>query len=102
MKEEAFFKKIKNFYSPSDKEFSVVDVPELKFLMIDGEGGPNDELFEKSIKWIFQAVHPLRLIAREKLGKNFVEPPLECLWWSDKGHDLKRIDKKHWKWRLMI
>lgn len=102
MKEEAFFRKIKHLYSPSQKEFTLVDVPELKYMMIDGTGGPEDELFAKSIKWIFMAIHPLRQLARKKLGKNFVEPPLECLWWSDKGHNLSQIDKKNWKWRLMI
>ncbi|WP_155398116.1 GyrI-like domain-containing protein [Methanosarcina barkeri] len=28
-------------YNPSAKEVSIVDVPEMSFLMIDGEGDPN-------------------------------------------------------------
>src|SRR5215203_322303 len=34
-------KELKHLYNPSAKEVSVVDVPEMNFLMVDGEGDPN-------------------------------------------------------------
>jgi hypothetical protein len=34
-------KENKKLYNPSAKEVSIVDVPEMNFLMIDGEGDPN-------------------------------------------------------------
>ena len=34
-------KQYRELYLPSAKECSVVDVPELRFLMIDGHGDPN-------------------------------------------------------------
>ena len=36
-----FKKEKKNLYYPSDKKVSVVDVPRMNFLMIDGKGDPN-------------------------------------------------------------
>lgn len=36
------------------------------------------------------------------MGKNFVEPPLEGLWWSDDVNDLVVGNKDKLKWRLMI
>ncbi len=34
-------KQFKHLYQPSAKKFSIVDVPPLNFLMIDGAGNPN-------------------------------------------------------------
>ena len=34
-------KQFKHLYQPSAKQFSIVDVPPLNFLMIDGAGNPN-------------------------------------------------------------
>jgi hypothetical protein len=34
-------KENKELYDPSAKEVSIVDVPKMNFLMIDGEGDPN-------------------------------------------------------------
>lgn len=34
-------KELKHLYQPSAKEVVQVDVPTLRFLMIDGEGDPN-------------------------------------------------------------
>ena len=94
--------KIKELYLQSVKDFSIVDVPDLQFVMIDGEGDPDGELFPHLTRWIFAVVHPIRLIARHRMGKDFVEPPLECLWWSDDMNDFIAGKKDKWKWRLMI
>ena len=34
-------KELKHLYNASTKEFKIVDVPEMNFLMIDGTGDPN-------------------------------------------------------------
>ena len=34
-------KENKDLYDPSTKEVSIIDVPEMNFLMIDGQGDPN-------------------------------------------------------------
>ena len=48
-------KELKHLYNPSAKEVSVVDVPEMSFLMVDGEGDPNTS------EWYGQAVEPCTL-----------------------------------------
>jgi hypothetical protein len=34
------------------------------------------------VKWLFAVVYPIKRIARERMGKNFVEPPFEGLSWT--------------------
>lgn len=36
-----FKRELKHLYRPSKAKFTIVDVPEMNFLMIDGRGDPN-------------------------------------------------------------
>ena len=36
-----FKRQLKHLYNPSKKEFTVIDVPPMQFLMADGHGDPN-------------------------------------------------------------
>ena len=94
--------RLKELYLPATKEFVFVDVPEMQFAMIDGEGSPDDDRFKHSVRWLFSAIRPIRPIAKERMGKDFVEPPLEGLWWADDMNDLIAGHKDKLKWRLMI
>jgi hypothetical protein len=94
--------RLKELYLPPSDDFVLVDVPELQFIMVDGEGSPEDERFSHMIRWLFAVVHPIKLIAKKHMGKNFVEPPLECLWWADDMSDFISRKKDKLKWRLMI
>jgi hypothetical protein len=50
--------------------------------MIDGQGAADRAALDHAVKWLFAAIYPIKRIARERMGKNFVEPPLEGLWWE--------------------
>lgn len=89
-------------YLPPADHFVLVDVPDLQFVMIDGEGDPDGEAFTQATRWLFAVVYPIRRAARERMGKDFVEPPLECLWWADEMNDLVAGNRDKFKWRLMI
>nr|WP_321360401.1 GyrI-like domain-containing protein [uncultured Hyphomonas sp.] len=95
-------KKLKELYQPGQTSFSIVDVPALPFAMIDAEGSPDHGGGAKAVKTLFTAIHPIRTEARKRLGKAFVEPPLEMLFWADDMRDLVAGKKESWKWRAMI
>lgn len=95
-------KTLNKLYQPSADDFAVVDVPELRYIMVDGEGDPDGELFPYLTRFLFTVIHPLRAFGRKQMGKNFVEPPLECLWWSDDMQDFIVGRRDKFKWRLMI
>jgi hypothetical protein len=94
--------RLKELYLPSSEDFVLVDVPELRFVMVDGEGSPDGQLFSNRTRWLFAVIHPLKQIARERMGRDFVEPPLECLWWSDDIQDFVAGRKDQFRWRQMI
>lgn len=95
-------KKLKELYLPTTRDFVLVEVPELQFIMVDGEGDPAGKVFQHMIRWLLAVVQPIKAIARRRMGERFVEPPLECLWWSDDVDDLISGRRDRLKWRLMI
>lgn len=101
--EKVDFKKVlKKLYLPSDKDFVLVEVPELQFVMIEGEGSPASEGYTHAVQWLYSVIYPIKFIAKKRLGKDFVAPPLEGLWWADDMSAYLSGDKDKWKWRMMI
>lgn len=94
--------KLVELYLPGTEGFTLVDVPEMPFAMIDGEGSPDHGASAKAIKTLFMAIYPIRREARKRMGKNFVEAPLEMLYWADDMHDLAAGNKENWKWKVMV
>jgi hypothetical protein len=102
MKDADMKARLKELYLPLAKDFVLVDVPEMRFVMIDGQGAADRVALDHAVKWLFAAIYPIKRLARERMGKNFVEPPLEGLWWADDIQDFicGKRDKLHW--RMMI
>ena len=94
--------RLEELYLPPTEEFTLVDVPDMKFVMIDGHGAEDRTALDQAVKWLFAAVHPAKRVARERMGANFAEPPLEGLWWADDVQDFICGNRDALKWRMMI
>lgn len=97
-------KQLKHLYSPSAKKVEIVDVPQMNFLMIDGEGDPNTS---KSFSDAIEALYPLSytlkfMIKKGQMGIDYCVMPLEGLWWADDMSAFTTGNKDAWKWTLMI
>ncbi len=94
---------LKSLYAPSAKEFSRVDVPAMNFLMVDGEGDPNNsESFKQAVQALYSLSYTLKFAARAQKGVNFRVSPLEGLWWSDDWDAIRLDERASWRWTLMI
>ncbi|MCA9289747.1 MAG: GyrI-like domain-containing protein [Phycisphaerales bacterium] len=94
--------RLKELYQPPANDFVLVDVPEMRYIMIDGRGAEDRAALEHARTWLFAVIQPIRPIVKARMGKHFVEPPLECLWWADDAHDFVRAEKSTLRWRMMI
>ena len=85
-------------------EFAMVDVPELQYLMIDGQGDPNTSpAFSKAIESLYPVAYALKFASKRELGRDYVVPPLEGLWWADDMSAFTTApDRSQWRWTLMI
>ena len=81
----------------------LIDVPERRFIAVDGSGDPERSLdFELAIDALLAVAHSLKVI-RNKEKKPFTVPPLEALWWTDEEQVIDLAKKRtSWHWRVMI
>ena len=70
-------------YKAKNGVYSIVDVPTLRYLMIDGENGPDSDEFRSSIQTLYPVAYKLKFASKTGLGKDYVVPPLEGLWWAE-------------------
>ena len=82
----------------------MVDVPPMKFLMVDGHGDPNTAReYQEVVEALYAVAYKLKFMSKKDLGKDYVVPPLEGLWWAeDMGTYSLRRDKSAWDWTMMI
>lgn len=101
----------KEFYQPKTTP-SIVDVPEMLFLMVDGKGDPNTSAgYANALEVLYGLSYAIKM---SKMGGNqpsgyfeYVVPPLEGLWSLDDGGLFKGAgeaiaDKSKFVWTSMI
>jgi len=98
-----FRKELKGLYAPSSKDFSVVDVPRMSFLMIDGEGNPNTaKSYSDAVEALYSVSYALKFASKKQLDKDHVVAPLEGLWSAADPSAFGRRAKDEWRWTMMI
>ncbi|MDR1956680.1 MAG: GyrI-like domain-containing protein [Treponema sp.] len=94
-------KENKELYSPK-KIPEIINVPEMKFMAVDGKGDPNDKNgeFNEAIPILYSIQYTIKM---SKKGKNipdgyfdYVVPPLEGFWWVDDKKDIGNKSKYIW------
>ncbi|MDI9978540.1 GyrI-like domain-containing protein [Rhodococcus sp. IEGM 1307] len=104
MTDKTDFKKTLAAYQSPRGEFRIVDVPDLQYLMIDGHGDPNTSpAFSDAVEALYPLAYKLKFASKRDLGRDYVVPPLEGLWWADDMDSFTTVrDKSRWDWTMMI
>ncbi|MGL4670413.1 MAG: GyrI-like domain-containing protein [Methanobacteriaceae archaeon] len=96
-------KENKEFYYPSKKEVSVVNIPKMKFLMIDGIGDPNSsQEYQDAMETLFPVAYKTKFISKNENKQDYVVMPLEGLWWVEDMREFSIKNKDSWNWTIMI
>ncbi len=97
-----FKKAMAAFYTAPSDRFIAIDVPTLTFVKVDGDGDPNTApAYRQAIEWLYPVSYALKFAAKD-IGKDYVVPPLEGLWWADDPADFVSRRKDRWRWTMMI
>lgn len=94
-------KERKDLYNPPTKPV-MVEVPELQYLMIDGEGYPGtSQEYRDAMEALFPLAYTLKFMIKKRQGVDYAVMPLEGLWWAD---DMAHFfeNKDAWKWTSMM
>lgn len=97
-------KKELDAYRARRGEFRVVEVPPMRYLMLDGHGDPNSSpMFSESIESLYPVAYAMKFASKRELGRDYVVPPLEGLWWADDMTAFTSArDTSAWEWTLML
>jgi hypothetical protein len=104
MEKTDYKKKLKHLYKPSTKKVEIVDVPQMNFLMVDGEGDPNTaQSFSDASEALFPLAYTLKFMVKKgDMAIDYGVLPLEALWWADDMSAFTAGKKDTWKWTVMI
>jgi hypothetical protein len=96
-------KKYKDLYTPSKKEFSLVEIPSFQYLMIDGEGDPNTTTaYQQAIETLYGLSYTLKFGIKKSLGLDYTVMGLEGLWYSADMNTFSMEHKDDWQWTMMM
>lgn len=102
MKKVDYKKELKHLFNPPKDEFTFVDVPEMNFLMIDGQGDPNKEpAYQEAVQALYAMAYAIKFDLKGQ-GFDYVVPPLEGLWWAQDMSAFQLEEKDKWFWTMMI
>ncbi len=97
-----FKKDLKHLYLPPKKKLTIVDVPPMNFLMVDGHGYPVDNpAYQEAMEALYAMAYGLKFALKPQ-GVDFVVPPLEGLWWMENMAEFSMEAKDKWEWTMMI
>ncbi|MFM9588136.1 GyrI-like domain-containing protein [Streptomyces scabiei] len=94
---------LKACYAPKNTDWELVDVPELRYLAVDGHGDPNTAAaYRHAVEALYAVAYTVKFTSKRELGEDFVVGPLEGLWWADDMDDFLARRKDDWRWRMLI
>lgn len=77
---------------------TLIEVPELKYLMIDGHGDPNTSAdYRQAIEALYSVAYTLKFKLKRQGALDFPVMPLEGLWWANDSDGASP-----WNWTAML
>ncbi|MBM7503788.1 GyrI-like domain-containing protein [Agromyces aurantiacus] len=93
----------RELYAPSARDFSLVDVPPMRYLAVDGHGDPNTApTYAQAVEALFAVAYALKFRSRRELGRDVTVAPLEGLWRADDPAAFTAREKGAWDWTMLI
>lgn len=110
MKKLDLKKQYKHLYNPSAKQVTVVEVPRLNFIMVDGVIPANTPVAEApdylgAIETLYGLSYTLKFMIKKRAKNSIDYPvmPLEGLWWTKDSHEKFTVSHKDdWYFTALI
>lgn len=102
-----FKKEYRDLYQPKTKP-SIIEVPPMRFLAVEGSGDPNepDGSYKHAIELLYGVAYTLKMSYKtDHVIEGFyqyVVPPLEGFWWQDDVHGVDYANKSSFNWISVI
>jgi hypothetical protein len=98
-----FKKEFKHLYTASATSASLIEIPPINFIMIDGSGDPNKAReYQEAIETLYSISYTIKFMIKKEKGIDHGVMPLEGLWWTDNMSQFSITNKDIWKWTAMM
>lgn len=107
MKKVDFKTAEKKLYQPPATP-GVIEVPTLRFLMVDGKGNPNEPggSYQTAVELLYTLAYSIKMMPKNSHTPqgyfDYVVPPLEGLWWLLDQKEFDYKDKSKFCWTAML
>ncbi len=88
-------KTLKYLYHPSCTTPTLIDVPPMNFLMMDGHGKPSGSCFQQAASTLYPLAYVLKFMIRAACDVDYHVMPMEVRWRVDR-------EKKLFAWTMML
>ena len=88
-------KTLKHLYHPSSKAPSLIDIPSMNFLTIDGHGKPNGKGFQEAAATLYPLAYTLKFMVQATCNIDYHVMPMEVRWRVNR-------EKKEFGWTMML
>ncbi|MDM7990961.1 GyrI-like domain-containing protein [Arthrobacter sp. zg-Y877] len=90
-------------YAPRGGDFTLVDVPIMHYLAVDGHGDPNTSAeYSQALECLYPVAYSLKFASKDELEADFTVGPLEGLWRAEDPEVFTRREKSTWDWTMLI
>jgi hypothetical protein len=90
-------------YAAASGRCDIIDIPPLRYLAMDAAGAPEDAEFGEAVGALFPLAYALKFASKRDLGRDYVVPPLEALWWADDlASFTTALDRSKWRSTALI
>ena len=102
-----FKKEYRDLYQPKTKP-SIVEVPAMRFLSVEGAGDPNEEggAYKHALELLYAVAYTLKMSYNTDYAIDgfyqYVVPPLEGFWWQPDVKGVNYADKASFNWLSVI
>jgi hypothetical protein len=94
-------KTLKEFYNAPVGEATLVELPAMKYIMVDGGGEPGGKSFQEAMGVLYNIAYTMKFRAKKLLKKDYDMMAPEGLWWM-RGKKIDMTKRDDWLWTLMI
>jgi len=93
---------LRDVYSARQGVFTLIEVPPIHYLAVDGEGDPDTSPdYAAAVEALFSLSYSVKF-ASKATGRDFTVGPLEGLWRADDLGAFLRREKAAWRWTMLI
>lgn len=97
-------KELGNLYRQTKKEISILPVPAMNFLSINGFGDPNqNEEYVEAVSALYTLAYKIKFnVKKGPQALDYAVMPLEGLWWAKDMSQFSLQMRAKWEWRMLI